>query len=98
MTQKGYNILFFFMLLLIIFLLIYIASGISWIKKKHKSLDNYINDNHYKFIRIFDNANNTREQLNELYHLKDSLDAKKNFIEGLEHDKKENTDAAKGNE
>lgn len=97
MTQKGYNILFFFMLLLIIFLLIYIASNISWIKKKHKSLDNYINDNHYKFVRIFDNANNTSQKMKELCDLKDSLDAKKNFIEGLEHDKKEDKSADERN-
>ena len=82
---KAYYVVVFFMLLAIIFLLIYIVSTVSWIKHKVKNVDKYLDENHYRFIRIFEYTSSINEMTNKIYKLKDSLDAKKNFIEGLEH-------------
>lgn len=86
---KSYYVVVFFMLLAIIFLLIYIVSTISWIKSKVKHIDAYIEENHYRFIRIYESAQGNSINLEKLACLKNSLDAKENFIEGLNYGKYE---------
>ena len=86
---KSYYVVVFFMLLAIIFLLIYIVSTISWIKSKVKYIDAYIDENHYRFISIFESTKSNSINLEKLACLKDSLDAKDNFIKGLNYGKYE---------
>lgn len=87
MMPKSYYVVVFFMFIAIIFLLIYIASNISWIKNTLKRFDAYIDTNHQRFIKICDDTRRTYDEVKVLSELVDSLDAKKNFIEGLEHGK-----------
>lgn len=82
---KSYYVVVFFMLLVIIFLLIHITACVVEIINKTKAFDVYIDTNHPRFIRIYDDTKGTFDEVKVLSELVDSLDAKKNFIEGLEH-------------
>ena len=84
---KTYYVVVFIMLIVIIFLLIYIAADVAEIRNKTRAFDAYIDANHQRFIKICDDTRRTYDEVKVLSELKDSLDAKKNFIEGLEHGK-----------
>ena len=82
---KSYYVVVFIMLIAIMLLLTYIAAGVVEIRNKIKVFDAYIDSNHPRFIKILDYSSSNYINLEKLADLKNSLDAKKNFIEGLDH-------------
>ena len=82
------NLPLYLMTALILILTILNMATILKIKDKIESIKRYLDDNHYTFIRTHDRVIDINNATSKLSELTESLDAKKNFVEGLEFKEK----------